>query len=119
MKSNKIDCKCLCSKRGAGNAVGQKKGLCPQKEDSSKGPQVDEHTERQKWTMNVHAQTRMRHYRPKGAFAQKGLSSRVTKKRQPTEGNEQTKHTLAQCSERYHKLRKSHRSEEGIHRKKS
>jgi len=39
----------------------------------------DGHMERQNKTANVFAQTRMRHYRPKGAFTQKGSSWRITK----------------------------------------
>jgi len=74
--SDKIDCKCLHSKRNEQCHRPEEKAFAQRKEDSSKGkrPQADEHTERQKWTTNVCAQTRMRHYRPKGAFTRKGSS---------------------------------------------
>jgi len=41
----------------------------------------------------------------------KGRHGKSSKQR-PTESNEQTKHTLTQCSERYHKLRKAITQEE-------
>ena len=108
--SDKIDCKCLRSKEETSNIIGQKKrpllkegGLV-----EGKGPQINEHTEQQKkMDYNVCTQTRMRHYRPRGAFTQKGVIMESHQNDDQQKAMSRPSTPLLKYSERYHKLRKA------------